>query len=77
MAGCAAQEKYFTLRHEELASLSIDVENGDSPAAGKMLAIRRHVDGVSWYVDTATGSIRTADGRLCVDADRGLVRHSL
>jgi len=51
------------------------VENGDSPAAGKALAIRRHVSGLPWYEDAATGTIRTAEGDLCVHADQGLLNH--
>jgi len=47
------------------------VENGDSPAAGKALAIRRHVSGLPWYEDKSTGSVRTAEGGLCVKAGKG------
>jgi len=71
----SAERQYFVLRHEELSSLSIDVENGDSPAAGKALAIRRHVSGLPWYEDTVSGAVRTADGDLCVNADQGTQLH--
>jgi len=72
--GCSAEKQYFILRHEELASLSIDVENGESPAVGKALVIRRRAKGLSLYEDKDTGAVRTADGDLCVHADQGLLR---
>jgi len=71
-----AEKQYFILRHEELSSLSIDVQNGESPAVGKALAVRRRVSGLPWYEDPTTGSIRTAEGDLCVQADQGLSLHS-
>jgi len=71
-AAGAAEQQYFILRHEELGSLSIDVEDGDSPAAGKLLAIRRRVTGLPLYEDKSTGAVRTADGDLCIHADQGL-----
>jgi len=57
-----------------MKSLTIDVENGDSPAAGKMLMIRKGASGLPWYEDKETGVVRTADGHLCVHADKGSLR---
>ena len=50
------------------------MENGDSPAAGQLLAIRRRVNGLPLYEDKSSGAVRTADGDLCVHADQGLLR---